>query len=929
MSQTTSARHWFYQQMQTLGTDWQIITPNQRLALFLARDWADQQKVTVWQPCRISPWGQWLQELWQGYSLAQGRQGLSVPVVLSAGETLKIWEQLAGAHGAQAQEADRFVREWQLEQDPSFCNEHQLQQKQWQQVYAALKQDHQWLDALDILMLLQQSPDLFQDFLPGKLLLYGFLEFSPLQALCIATLEQAGVQVLRGFPDQQALLPDDQSAVVPVPLDAWPDARLELFGAAHWAQDCWAQLAAQQSFDQRNLFAGPRIAVVVPDLAQQQASVKAVFSEVLQWQGDLSGEQLAWTMSAGQALSDYPLLRLLLNLFNFTLHEVSLAVLEQILVASNWAQGIFKPLAPVLVAELREVGRQQWSLDDFRLWLARLLARSHGAVAELVASQELDSAAMLEVLHNLQHFRAAQRAARYTWRDWLSVLLELIELLHWPGDEQLDSVDYQLMQRWHAWWLAQENSPVALVSISVTSDVSSLKAPRKREALLIYREASARLEQAWREAMFQPEAETDRILVLGMLEAAALPLDAVYILGLTASHWPAASQPNPFLPYEEQRRQSVPRSTPVREIWYGKALLGMYRRCAHHLRLSYARALNDVPQFASPLISVFDNLVEHQQAEQPWQPRMTLRWHQPVDELPSLQGQIRLKGGAYALTQQALCPFQGAMAFHFGVPPAIEPRLTLTGADRGRWLHKVFEDIWQVLGSQEGLTRKSPAELEQLIERCTSAVIQQASAELPLLLTPLTREVELVRLAALVRASLALERQRPAFQVQGLEERVTLVRGECVFELRIDRWDLQADQWVLIDYKTTLPNSHEARLVTPQPILYALALAQKLRLDEAGLARRLASAVFFSHKPSDGVKWQDVMQDQDPDLWLQTQTRQLDDLITEVRAGASQLAPLEGLTTCSACHFQSSCRVKQRVLGHNAGHVSTYQLQDV
>jgi len=244
-----TARTWFSAQCSQSAVDeaWLCITPNQRLALFLGRDWASCQSQDVWQPMAIKPFTQFVHKLWQDYSLVLAEQQQATPLLLSPAQIHQFWAKLTASPAVdQAIEADQLAREWGLQQEPGFCNDHQLQQKQWQQQYAQAKLSNSWVDFIDVLERLSQIEAvtllLEQQQLPIKILLYGFVEYGPLQQAFFNSLQQCGVLLRRGF-DAPAELSSIKNLPIKTPqLLAWPDLYAELYGAAQWAKTTWQNL---------------------------------------------------------------------------------------------------------------------------------------------------------------------------------------------------------------------------------------------------------------------------------------------------------------------------------------------------------------------------------------------------------------------------------------------------------------------------------------------------------------------------------------------------------------------------------------------------------------------------------------------------------------------------------------------------------------
>lgn len=73
--------------------------------------------------------------------------------------------------------------------------------------------------------------------------------------------------------------------------------------------------------------------------------------------------------------------------------------------------------------------------------------------------------------------------------------------------------------------------------------------------------------------LFQPQSLTDKKMVLGLLEATALPWDAVWICQGSSKNFPPPLSPHPLLPYDWQAQEKLPQSCAEKEWRYFKALL--------------------------------------------------------------------------------------------------------------------------------------------------------------------------------------------------------------------------------------------------------------------------------------------------------------------------------------------------------------------
>jgi|GEM_PF-1622861 len=919
-------QYFIERQHQSVNTRHAIITPNQRMALYLQRDWQDwhlqQTTAEVWQPLDVQPWSQWCNFWWSTLVLQPESQ---IPGLLTPADSLILWQQILtedqllsdaqkSSLARQALQADELARHWYLPIDADSIvdlrqnqhmtiADHQLVFVQWQIKYQAMKRSMNRVDTTDILLWLRDKPEIqasvnyiFQD---QSLWFYGFVELTPLQTHALAGLQHVTIDTI----DSMAASEKHSN----IALNTYADDTAELEQAAYWAQAQWRSFKQLQTPPKTAV--KPRIGIVVFNLKSRLSEVKAVFRRVFAWEHqrlqaqaviDSQSIPIPWTVSAGLPLLDYPLIYTAHLLISWAAQALHLRDIERLLASDAWGQQLGQSVSKDCLNFLRHKGQIEWTLTEVIVGLKQFYARHNlqRQSGNTLSNQPL--AALITLLETLVA-QISTWPKQQTWPEWVDTFISLLGLAQWPGEGVLDSDHFQVLSRWHQWMLAQQAD---LIPTSLTAKM-----------------AAQRLQLEWRENTFQPEADSDEVQVLGVLEAAGISFDALWCVGLTADVWPEPAQPNPLLPYDLQRQYGVPRATPSREMQYAQAVLQLFHQRAHHLVLSYAKTRNSVAQMVSPLVY---NLVERGQISQPTQYNQntahlfaTLTLENFSDQLPKFTEKTALSGGSQTISQQALCPFRGAIAARLGPRwcQPLEPiKGLISGADRGQWLHQCMEKIWTQLSSQAQLNAQSPEDISQLIQSTVEQIIRQAQRQLPLLLTPMMMQVESKLLTSLCQEALEFDLTSPAFSIFALEKRLSLSLGLFELTLQIDRIDQRLDTqtYHLMDYKSAKPSQSEQRLISPQLILYTMAL-----LDES-LVMQSAEYRVISRK--DKVQslggWGGDLAGKDPQLDhpQRQQQEQLIELITELEESNMALEPVEPLKTCQSCSYRSSCRRDQRVL---------------
>ena len=316
---------------------------------------------------------------------------------------------------------------------------------------------------------------------------------------------------------------------------------------------------------------------------------------------------------------------------------------------------------------------------------------------------------------------------------------------------------------------------------------------------------------------------------LDTVEAAA-DFSHIWILGMNSQNWPGAPQPNPLLPVSLQARYQMPHVTASQEAQLAKQLIERLKCAAKETIFSYSRLQDDLEQTPCALIAdlpVFaPELGDSQSFEQ-----VQMEW---VDcslapKVPEEERQISgYDGSGSALLQtMSASPFDAFAQWRLKAHPLEEPQIGLSAADRGTLVHRALYLVWQQLGDSDSLQSSDEEQIHKLCHESAWEVLK-----------PFTNRFgrnyvrqETDRLAQLVFDWLQLERVRPPFVVESVEEPLQARIGPLQFKMKLDRLDrLPNGELVLIDYKTGISLSSKHWLdmppQEPQLPLYALTVEQ-------------------------------------------------------------------------------------------------------
>jgi len=225
---------------------------------------------------------------------------------------------------------------------------------------------------------------------------------------------------------------------------------------------------------------------------------------------------------------------------------------------------------------------------------------------------------------------------------------------------------------------------------------------------------------------------------------------------------------------------------------------------------------------------------------------------------------------------------------------------------RGQLLHSLMAGIWNVLQSSSSLS----SDLKPVIKKAAAAAVADLGLE------GRFAELEQQRLIRLAGEWLAVERERPPFEVIQIEQKKTLEAGGLSFNGRIDRMDRLADgSHALIDYKTgsrATPNDWMGqRPDEPQLPLYVV--TAKENVSAVAFAKLKTGDMKFAgfslrENAIPGVKpaksWSGLIQ-----YWK----AELERLASGFAQGEARVDPKKGLATCRNCDLQPLCRVHERL----------------
>ncbi len=866
-----------------------IVTPNNRLARRLRALYDDAQRsagLRTWQAASILPWPTWLGALW--LELIERAPQPSTHLLSTAQSSL-LWRTIVGADSTPSASlldvggaVDLAQRAW------TTVHSYGAGGESWRG-FAAQGDDEaafvRWADRYSNALARLGFEDLARaadglaraaqtlSVRERAFVLAGFLELDPQQQRLVAALQAAGARVAR-----VDTLP--AAGAQPVRFEA-RSPRDELGCALEWAR--------------QRAIADPQatIALAIEGLAERRAEVIALADDVLCPQWQWPGFELVarpYNVSLGTALAEMPIVASAIDLI--ALADASLPVERAAaLVRSPYLPGASAHWPQRAAAERRwlDEGRRDVDWPAFASALAR-----DPALGQRSARMHRPATPVR---------RAAPRAFAQAWRAWLADV-------GWPGDRALASAEFQAQAAF---------DELLATFVSLTPVSSEMTAS---EALAALRTLAA-------DAVFQPKAPRAPIQIMGLLEAAGMPCDALWIVGLSAQRWPAAPRPHPLLPLDWQRERNVPHASAARELASARSLTDQLARGAAIVVASHALTVDDHACVASALTSHWPLsavvVPPRRSASIAFDERPPLE-RIVADRAPPIAVNEAVRGGANLVETQSECPFRAVACYRLrtDVWPPSPPGLT--ALERGSLLHAALAAFWRDTRTHGALVALAPSELDA---RIAAAVAEAMSSKLDArrarALPPLVLAGEPARLAALIRQWIdACERGRPAFAVRAVEHSTEIALGGIRLSIRLDRVDALADGGAaIIDYKSgevpKLARTFEPRPAATQLAVYALAWRAAERetpLRAVAFAQVSPDAIEPSGIAADAAAWPGLklaheLPENAPHDWgalIAAWHDAMSALARDFAAGEAGVDPRE-TDVCKRCGMQALCRI--------------------
>lgn len=895
-----------------------VLTPNKRLSRFFTERYASIQTATAFKSLPCLAIQTWIHQIWSNLEFIDNHP-LAAYTILSNFQENLLWEKMLTDHpdtpplinlratATQARDAWRLIHEWELDQqelkqaakainDPYIFDA-------WKDEFEKKCKQDEYLTAVEIPELLAQRIRFMSDVsilkLPKNIYLYGFDELTPTIKSLLNFFELSGIQVsnlefdVKSHSAQRIEFTNEQE---------------ELASVASWAK--------QKIIENSN----SRIGIVVPDLKTQRSRVEHVFVQEFEPQyifPDRAQHATGFNISVGQPLSQVPIVSAGLTALGCYAERIEVfqfsALLRSPFIGAN------KDLAIRALWDLalHNLGELELSFQQFKTLISENTSKyfpiqETDQSLSIKEESDKENTPALNFYQRLTQYdllRKQTKNAKHHPSEWANIFTEALKAWGWPGDRQLDTLEYQQLQSWQKTLEEFSGLDYLLekINYSTALDLFTL---------------------ALQQTDFHAQTTDSPLQILGLLEAAGLPFDYLWIIGLDDDTWPPVAKPNPLLPLALQRKLNLPQSSPEREFHFAQNLTQRLTKSSVTLFASSAQVKGDKTLSASPLISQF-TLIDFTNPIQT-QLEQLLFQSQKYESYQDFNGPNvinidSIRGGSQILKSQATCPFQAFALYRLHAEEIPIPGIGLSAQERGNLLHKVMEIIWKELKDHSRLIELTSDSLLDLIDQSISTALQD------IIQKPIAGKrflaLEKKRLTLQILEWLQLEKQRQPFKVLFNESRKTITLNNMPIHIRYDRVDqLEDGSLFVLDYKTGKAEINDwasDRPNEPQVPLYAIANKEKVTGAAFGLLSE--NNIRFNGVAEDNeiapgltsidkLRWE--LSDNLPMSWsniLEHWENVLSKLASEFLEGFAKVDPKNPNTSCRYCQLHSLCRIREQL----------------
>jgi probable DNA repair protein len=743
----------------------QILTANRRLARVLAGEFGRQQIQSgnkSWRSPSISSWQDWLDEL-----LCTAKHQQSLPTRINGHQSRVLWERclrreisdpLLNIGLLVRQSRDAWSRLYEFGVPIDECR--QAAQGNDQRIFARAAAGYQsildrehWVDDAGVADLVANLVRDGQVTLPARVTTAGFDRIVP-QAQKVLDAARA-----RGVAVEDVRVTDSRPR-----------------GAVYVYENTDSEMRAAGAWARRKLEESPDrcIAIVATNLEQNAAHYGRLVREGFApgWQYGGIAHRSAVNVSYGKKLTDYPAIAIALLALRWlhedlTGHEASLLLRTPIL-GSGDTSGRGR-----LEMRLRQIPDRNWSPE-------MLLAELGDGEPSPDTTDWIDRVRYLSTLR-------AELPRRDAPPVWAITIDDILTKLKWPGDGPLDSIEFQLINRWRE--LLNDLARLELVSSTLT-----------------VAETLSRLSAMAGETVFQPEVDGAIVQLLGPLEAAGMEFDELWVSGLTASAWPPAGRPLSLVSLKLQRTHDMPDAVPQDTLNYARRVLDRLTRSTADIVCSHPLSDADEEQSVSTLLQQYELESLAGQDDPGWQAAKLVGSRSlvpvPADPIPAVTEDEIISGGAATIQHQLTEPFSAFAFGRLGIKTIHAISFGLSASLRGNLIHDALRKLYSDLPSRADIASWDGDELTERISAALDKSFWRQTRNISPVLGQLFK-LERERVDELLRSVIGLDATRDFFSIADVEGALQPTIAGLPLRLRVDRIDrLEDGEIVILDYKT-------------------------------------------------------------------------------------------------------------------------------
>ena len=798
-----------------------VVTANRRLQRELKRVHSDGQLAagkTAWPTPEIHFVTDWL-----GLLFDKGRFDDSRPLRINSQSASVIWERcvertlqesLPGLPGVVRQCKLAWIRlqDWRVPLDEVIRRSFGAEEKQFAaaaRLYIETLSENNWIDDSGLLNelargLSDESLDAAAS-LPASVCMAGFDRVPPALRAFLDLLESRNVKVTEAAANAVA------GTVTTV---CKPDQAAELRAAGAWARE---QLINDPE---------SRIAIICPALESNAPEVLRLVREgfVPGWQIAPRQHRDAVDISYGRPLADYPAIRVALMLLRWV-HEGLKSRDVSILLRSQSIDAGSSAARSRLEQRLRRIPDRLWSPED----LLGVLKSSPDDIEVNTWNQSVG-----KIAETKKHYREKASPAK-----WAERFDQLLSEIGWPGSQSPDSHEFQLLNRWR----------------DLLNEFAVLQ---RVEPALLFSAAVARLSQLAGESIFQPEADHEVLPVLGVLEAAGMEFDKIWVSGFDARHWPSSGNQLAFVSRQLQKDYGMPDATSRETLEFSRHQLQRLKHSADEVVLSWALSEGDVPLQVSPFLEELADATMSDKDDPGWyasnMSASDLLISVVDDPVPPVNAGEVVSGGAYTVQRQTSDPFSAFAYGRLRVNDLQSYQPGLSARVRGSAIHAALSELYSGHPAQSDLLEWSEDDWKK--RAAVSAKKSLAHLERhasPALLRII--EMEQQRIEGIIFQFATEEKGRQNFRVAMTEQQLEYSGHGIRLGLRVDRVDVMDDKSVLIiDYKTGAEKgltNRDDELIDLQLMVYAFALENEYEIGGIGIINLDTRKISFKNAVQD------------------------------------------------------------------------------